>query len=324
MRRPVLAATLAAVVVLGVVVVRRHRHGGEPAAVSVVADVPGAAPGVHSFHVSAGSYRPALGLVTAPQAAPLPTPAKVHPHTPPAQVPPATLAPGGLFTTYNVGGKNSDAQVLADVLHLLAASRVVALQEVGDRKAVLSELRRRGFGVYTGNGGPGADRQAVVWRADLLRVRKVESIKTGDRTHVGEAGAGGPDQRATWINAVTLENRTTGRVVGTFGSTHVAASVYLSVRAKLAREHVKRAAAWLERESRNGAVYLGGDFNMPWTHRLMAPLRKVGRTLGGGLPTHDKREIDHIIGAGNVRDVTGSTWSGTSDHRAKIIRRRRA
>jgi endonuclease/exonuclease/phosphatase (EEP) superfamily protein YafD len=180
------------------------------------------------------------------------------------------------MVTYNIRSKLHDRPVVADLRRLArGGADVLALQEMGSakrRQAVreaLVECRRCGWGAFMPQEAPrGAT--PILFRTDVLHLVEARSRLATEPAMVGAGGAGPRRMTAKYVNWVHLRVRGTDRDVYVVNN-HTVPSVQARNgkpnqkyprRVSLYREHMHVLGKVVQRLSRDGAVFVTGDFNV--------------------------------------------------------------
>lgn len=191
---------------------------------------------------------------------------------------------------------------------------VLALQEMGHGERIMRNLARSGFGIYPGDGSPGAIATPVMYRPGL-DVRGTYTYPLLPRTFVGLPGAGiSPYSKRKVANGVAI--KVAGRRITVY-SGHAPASTYLPIRSKLSERFFVELASVCR--STPGIVVAALDTNQRPGSRRVQPMLTGRRPMrsaqldAGGIPTwRGKRPIDDVFvldSPKRVRGVTLSTYS---------------
>jgi len=220
--------------------------------------------------------------------------------------------------TWNVGNA-SNAKVLKDLLSLIAQCDVLALQEVGDRGAVLHQVCvQTGARLVRFSGeGKSSGHVALLVRKGI-RVTSSDIMPISPKTYVGRLVAGA--RRTGYAEPKYIVRATVAKDGSKYaiGDTHLVPSTSNPANGKarsLYRRQVDGCVRWMLTRKAGRPVILCGDFNAGPTRNLLAGLRKVAAYIAPR--SHGRRRIDHMwlrnCTASNVRTVKTS-----SDHRAVL------
>jgi endonuclease/exonuclease/phosphatase (EEP) superfamily protein YafD len=199
------------------------------------------------------------------------------------------------MVTYNIRSKLHDRPVVADLRRLArSGADVLALQEMGSakrRQAVreaLVDCGSCGWGAFMPQEAPrGAT--PILYRTDVLRLVDAHSRLATEAAMVGAAGAGPRRMTAKYVNWVHLRVKGTGRDVYVVNN-HTVPTVQardgkpnkkFPRRVALYREHMQVLGKVVERLSRDGAVFVTGDFNVNYrrdrvVHARIFPYHVLG------------------------------------------------
>lgn len=216
--------------------------------------------------------------------------------------------------TQNIGPANPQ-----DILELADKTAILALQEAGDRGAIKTQLRRRGFGVINPSRFKGATSTPLVYDPNKVKLLRERVILTSRAQYAGP-GAGPDRVKSKYLVGGSFKDLSTGTKFRAF-STHYVASSYTNLREKIALIESRAFAKRFHKG--NIPTFVLGDFNAVPHDNVLAPLYANGWTNDeefGNLHTHGKRAIDYIWWLKNsrVRFYGHSTIRTSSDHNAVV------
>ncbi|QLQ11193.1 MAG: endonuclease/exonuclease/phosphatase family protein [Nocardioidaceae bacterium] len=222
--------------------------------------------------------------------------------------------------TWNVGNA-SNAKVLKDLLALLDQCDVLALQEVGDRGAVLHQVCvQTGARLVRFSGEGRSSGHVALLVTKGIKVTSSDITLISPKTYVGRLVAG---SRKTGYAEPKYIVRATVRKAGDrkpypVGVTHLVPSTSNPANGKarsLYRRQVDGCVRWMLTRKAGRPVVLCMDANAGPMRKLLAGLRKIAAYIAPR--SHGRRRIDHMwlrnCAASNVRAVKTS-----SDHRAVL------